>query len=99
MTTEDVRIRPATPTDVFDVVRLESQLFEEDAGAHEPFADVTWPHRSGAADPAALIESSTSIVLLAIVSDTPVGVLMAYAAPSSETRLPVTSAVQRTLTL
>lgn len=94
---DSVRIRHAVTVDVEEIVRLESQLFVEDAGRHEPFADVTWPQRAGAADAVACIESPISVVLLATTGDAAIGILMAFAAPSSETRLPMTSAVVRTM--
>lgn len=99
MNVDGVRIRPAAAVDfdVGEIVRLESLLFVEDAGRHEPFADVTWPQRSGAADAAALIASPKSVVLLATEGDAAVGVLMAYAVPSAETRVPMSSAVLRTM--
>ena len=92
-----IDIREATAADATAAVGLEARLFVEDAGVHDPHADVTWPSREGAADFAALVDGEESTVLLAWDGEVAVGLLMAYIAASGSTRQPIRSAVLRTM--
>lgn len=83
--------------DIDDLIPLESALFAEDAGVHDPFSDPTWPQREGRADFEDLIASPDGVVLVARSSAGPVGFLAGYAADASPTRQPVRFAVLRTL--
>ncbi|MFW2336071.1 hypothetical protein [Ilumatobacter sp.] len=55
----------ATESDVDDVIALESRLFAEDSGIHEPYADVEWPEREDANDFTDLLANADAIVLRA----------------------------------
>lgn len=90
-------IREATTTDIERLITLETRLFVEDAGQHEPFADTTWPEREGRADFEQLIDSSERLLLAACVGNDIVGFLAGYLSPSSPTREPVTYATLRSL--
>ena len=87
----------ATVADVADVVGLEARLFEEDAGVHDPHADVGWPARDGAEDFADLQADPDAVVLLARADGEAVGLLMAYAATAGATRQPIRYAVLRSM--
>ena len=90
-------IREAMAGDVDRLVVLESALFAEDAGQHEPYADPTWPEREGAADFAQLIESPDSLLSAAVHGREIVGFLAGYVSSSSPTRQPMDFAVLRSL--
>lgn len=92
-----VSISAATVDDVGSVVELEGRLFAEDSGVYEPFADITWPAREGAADCRKLIDDPDGIVLLACDGCDAIGLLMGYAAQASSTRQPVRYAVLRSM--
>jgi len=92
-----IEVLVATESDVDDVVALESRLFAEDSGTHEPYADVGWPAREGAADFADLLANPDAIVLMARDGAETVGVLMAYAAVAGSTRKPIRYAVLRSM--
>jgi len=87
----------ATMDDIATVVELESRLFAEDAGTHEPFADVTWPAREGHEDCRRLIDDPHGVVLLAVVATEAVGLLMGFSTMASSTRRPVRYAVLRSM--
>ena len=89
-------IRAATDADVDTLVELTASLFEEDAGVHDPNADITWPHREGRSDLESLMASDDALVLAA-GHDRVVGMLVGYTTPSSPTRQPVTYAVLRSM--
>jgi GNAT superfamily N-acetyltransferase len=83
--------------DLEALVELEALLFAEDAGVHDPDADVTWPLREGAADFRRLLADDTAVVLVARRNDTVVGLVAGYTAQSSPTRQPVTFGVLRSM--
>lgn len=83
--------------DVESLVELEALLFAEDAGVHDPHADVTWPLREAAADFQRLLADDNSVVLIARRNGTIVGHVVGYTAPSSPTRQPVTFGVLRSM--
>lgn len=87
----------ATRGDVESLVELEALLFAEDAGVHDPHADVTWPLREGAADFHRLLADHNSVVLVARLNGTVVGHVVGYTAPSNPTRQPVTVGVLRSM--
>lgn len=90
-------VLPAQPEDITALLALESSLFREDAGQHDPFSDTTWPEREGREDLEQLMESPDGIVLAARESGDVVGLLVGYAAQSSPTRQPVQYAILRTM--
>ena len=90
-------VGPAQTQHIDDLVDLESALFAEDSGRHEPFADVTWPRREARRDFERLIGESRCIVLVAHADAELVGHLVGYMAESSPTRQPVTYAVLRSM--
>lgn len=90
-------IRPATESDLDGLVDLTAALFEEDAGVHDPNADVTWPHREGRADLESLMASDDALVLAASSDGRVVGMLVGYTTSSSPTRQPVTYAILRSM--
>ena len=92
-----IEVFEATASEIDSLVELESRLFHEDAGRHDPFADPSWPAREGREDLEDLIASPDGIVLSARASDDVVGLLAGYAANSSPTRQPVEYAVLRTM--
>lgn len=92
-----IEVDDATPDDIDDLIPLESALFQEDAGVHDPYSDPTWPRREGRQDFEDLIASPDSIVVVARADAEPVGFLAGYAATSSPTRQPIRFAVLRTL--
>ena len=83
--------------DVESLVELEALLFAEDAGVHDPLADVTWPLREGAADFQRLLADDRSVVLVARRNGTVVGHVVGYTARPSSTRQPVTFGVLRSM--
>jgi len=92
-----IEVLVATESDVDAVIELESRLFAEDSGVHEPYADVGWPAREGAEDFADLLANPDAVVLLARDDSDAVGLLMAYAATAGSTRKPVRYAVLRSM--
>ncbi len=92
-----VEVSEAMPSDIGQLVELESALFAEDAGRHDPFADTTWPSRKGHKDFQDLMASPDCIVLAARRSGEVVGLLAGYAHKASPTRQPVEYAVLRSL--
>jgi len=92
-----ITVNPAVATDIEAMIGLESALFIEDAGVHDPHADTTWPQREGRKDFEQLLGSADSLVLVAKQGDEAVGFLAGYATKSSPTRQPVEYAVLRSL--
>lgn len=90
-------IETAAKNDVDVLITLESALFAEDAGAHDPNADITWPEREGRADFEQLMSSDDCLLLIARDGEQAVGFLAGYHAESSPTRQPVRYAVLRSL--
>ena len=58
-----IEVFEATASEIDPLVDLESRLFHEDAGQHDPFADPSWPAREGRKDFEDLIASPDGIVL------------------------------------
>lgn len=87
----------ATAADIGPLVELESALFREDAGQHDPYADTTWPSREGHKDFEDLIASPAGIVLVARQAGELVGLLAGHATNASSTRRPVKYAILRTM--
>ena len=89
-------IELANATDLDQLVELESALFREDAGVHEPDVDVAWPEREGRADFERLLGDDSCVVLVARADDHLVGFLAGYKAGPSPTR-PVLTAYLRSI--
>lgn len=90
-------VREATHSDIDRLIALESALFVEDAGQHEPYADTTWPSREGRADFERFIDAPDHLLIAACAEDHIVAFLAGYLSPSSPTRQPVTFATLRSL--
>jgi len=90
-------VHVATETDVDDVIGLETALFAEDSGEHEPYADIGWPAGVGAQDFADLLANPDAVVFVARADGRAIGVLMAYSAVAGPTRKPVRFAVLRSM--
>ena len=90
-------VQPAGADDIDDLIELESGLFAEDAGRHDPHADPTWPRREGRRDFEELLASPDAVLLVARGAAGPVGFLAGSAADASPTRQPVRYAVLRSL--
>jgi len=76
---------------------LESTLFEEDAGRHDPYSDTTWPAREGMRDFRDLMNSPESIVLVARTAGDIVGFLAGYTSHPTPTRQLVNYAILRSM--
>ncbi len=76
MRSNEIEVANAQPEDITALVALESLLFQEDAGRHDPFSDTTWPEREGRQDLEQLIESPDALVLAAKSSGEVVGLLV-----------------------
>ena len=87
----------ANQNDVGALVELEARLFAEDAGVHDPHADVSWPEREGAADFQRLLADDKSVVLVARLDGQVVGHVAGYRSQSSPTRQSVTVGVLRSM--
>ena len=90
-------VETAAQRDLEALVELEGLLFAEDAGVHDPHADVTWPTREGAADFQRLLADDNAVVLVARRSGSVVGLVVGHTAKSSPTRQPVTFGVLRSM--
>ncbi|MEO6571585.1 MAG: GNAT family N-acetyltransferase [Ilumatobacteraceae bacterium] len=90
-------VEMANRGDVESLVELEALLFAEDAGMHDPHADVTWPLREGTADFQRLLLDDRSVVLVARRDGEVVGHVVGYTASSSPTRQPVILGVLRSM--
>lgn len=90
-------VRVASHRDIDRLVTLESALFVEDAGQHEPYTDATWPRREGRADFERFIDSPDCLLTAACEGNHIVGFLAGYLSPPSPTRQPVTFATLRSL--
>jgi len=73
-----IEVNKATLDDVNEFISLQSALFDEDAGVHDPFSDVTWQLREGRRDFESLIDSPESLVLIATSVMSPVGLVVGY---------------------
>lgn len=80
------QISVAVHADLDELVRLESQLFSEDAGVHDPQVDVSWPTRHGREDLARLTDAESALVLVARREGAVVGHLVGYLTAPSATR-------------
>ncbi len=92
-----IKVEPATHDDIARLVEVEAGLFREDAGQHEPFADVTWPDREGRGDFERLLANPSALVLVARAGTTVVGHAVGYLSQSSPTRVAVTYGVLRSM--
>jgi ribosomal protein S18 acetylase RimI-like enzyme len=92
-----INVQPARADDIDELIELESGLFAEDAGRHDPYADPNWPRREGRQDFEDLLASANAVVLVARSESGSVGFLAGYAADASSTRQPVRFAVLRSL--
>lgn len=92
-----ISVEPASAADIDALIKLESALFIEDAGVHDPHADTTWPQREGRKDFEELLGSADSLLLMAKQDQAAIGFLAGYATKSSPTRQPVEYAILRSI--
>lgn len=92
-----IEVSEATSSEIGRLVELESGLFAEDAGRHDPLSDTTWPLREGRKDFEELMASPACIVLAARWAGEVIGFLAGYAQKASPTRQPVEYAVLRSM--
>ncbi|NUR94877.1 MAG: GNAT family N-acetyltransferase [Kribbellaceae bacterium] len=76
----------AARSDLDELVRLESNLFRDDAGAHDPLVDTTWPVHHARDDFVRLIDDDLSVVLVARYEGHVRGHLVGYLTGPSATR-------------
>ncbi|TCC47383.1 GNAT family N-acetyltransferase [Kribbella pittospori] len=81
-----MQVSVAVHADLDELVRLESQLFRDDAGVHDPQVDVSWPTRHGRDDFARLIDLDSALVLVARRESVVAGHLVGYVTAPSATR-------------
>ncbi|HZX02088.1 GNAT family N-acetyltransferase [Kribbella sp.] len=93
----EVAVDVARASDLDDLVRLESNLFRDDAGAHDPLVDTTWPARHARDDFARLIDGESTIVLVARYDEHVRGHLVGYLSAPSRTRFDRRTAEIRSL--
>ena len=74
-----ITIEAARREHIRALVTLESGLFAEDAGVHDPHADISWPEREGIEDFEQLLSSSDAVVLVAKRESHLIGFLAGYA--------------------
>lgn len=79
-------LRLVEQSDVEDLVDLIGRLFADDAGVHDPYADVTWPRRQGQAHYEALVDDRKWLLLLAAQDRRPVGCLVGVLSEPTPTR-------------
>jgi ribosomal protein S18 acetylase RimI-like enzyme len=92
MTDAAPTVRPATATDVPELVPLNAALFREDAGSRDPYADLDWPRRSGEQYfHEAVADGERSAVWVAEVEGRAVGYLLGRLQAPTDVR-PVASA-------
>jgi GNAT superfamily N-acetyltransferase len=68
-----VQVRPAEPGDVDALVASSAALFAEDAGSHDPTADVEWPYNEGRSLIAAGITDPRRLALIGVDGGAVVG--------------------------
>ena len=90
-------IGPAAADDVDLLVTFEGALFAEDAGRYDTFIDLSWAEREGRADFERLLANEDCLVLVARDGPQAIGHLVDYTSAASPTRLPVTSAILRSM--
>ncbi len=71
----DIRIRLASAADLPAIVELADGLNREDAGQHDPLANLSWPRDEGPAVFASALESESRRYFLAADGDVPIGYL------------------------
>ena len=76
----------ASTSDLDELVRLETSLFRDDAGTHDPLVDTTWPDRHAREDFVRLIDDDSSVVLVARYDGNVRGHLVGYLSGPSATR-------------
>ena len=80
------KIRPATPADVQELVRLSAALFAEDGGTRDRYTDVGWPARAGNGYFTAVVAGDTTACWLAEAPEGVVGYLVGRDMGTSDTR-------------
>ncbi|WP_405058495.1 GNAT family N-acetyltransferase [Kribbella sp. NBC_01505] len=81
-----LRVDVADAADLDDLVRLETSLFAEDAGAHDALVDVGWPEQHARADFIRLMKNEAALVLVARYDGSAAGHLVGYVGAPSPTR-------------
>ncbi|TDD57750.1 GNAT family N-acetyltransferase [Kribbella antibiotica] len=93
----NLRVDVATVGDLDDLVRLETNLFNEDAGSHDALVDISWPDRHARQDFARLMANESALVLVARYDERVVGHLVGYLTGPSPTRFDRRTAEIRSL--
>jgi ribosomal protein S18 acetylase RimI-like enzyme len=83
---KDVRIRSAEPDDITTLVRLNSALFDEDAGQRDPCMNLNWPNEQGDEHFTERVIDDYSRCLLAETTDHVIGYLAGYVREQIELR-------------
>ncbi|MFD7159810.1 GNAT family N-acetyltransferase [Kribbella sp. NPDC059898] len=96
-TAPGVAVDVAVLSDLDDLVRLEAGLFRDDAGAHDPLVDTTWPDRHAREDFVRLIDGESAVVLVARYDEHVRGHLVGYLSAPSPTRFDRRTAEIRSL--
>ncbi len=91
MKPEEVSIQVGAAADVETIVKLNHQLFQEDAGQHDPFMNLNWAQEHGRDYFTEQLANDQCRCWLASVAGEPVGYLIGYARPSTNLR-PVSQA-------
>ncbi len=81
-----IRVDVADAADLDDLVRLETGLFAEDAGAHDALVDVGWPEQHARDDFIRLMSNEAALVLVARYDGRVAGHLVGYVGGPSPTR-------------
>jgi GNAT superfamily N-acetyltransferase len=76
----------ARPDDIEMLVASVAQLFRDDAGQHDKYADITWPQREGFAHYSALLTDPGCLVLVAREGSEVIGHLVGKLSESTPTR-------------
>lgn len=81
-----IRVDVAVAGDLDDLIRLETQLFVEDAGTHDALVDVSWPGQHAREDFIRLMNNESALVLVARQDERIAGHLVGYLTAPSPTR-------------
>ncbi|HEY3513838.1 GNAT family N-acetyltransferase [Kribbella sp. NPDC051137] len=92
-----IDVDEAALSDLDALVRLESSLFRDDAGTHDPLVDITWPARHAREDFVRLIGGASAVVLVARYEENIRGHLVGYLSAPSPTRFDRRTAEIRSL--
>jgi ribosomal protein S18 acetylase RimI-like enzyme len=81
-----LRVDVAAAGDLDDLIRLETQLFVEDAGTRDALVDISWPDQHAREDFIRLMNNESALVLVARQDERIAGHLVGYLTAPSPTR-------------